>query len=128
MSQLVLIQQSIFVPFALDYGASFKKHSNELTQREVTDLLSTRQKTAAGPRARSLSKQAMEGKRPMGFILLRYHLEMSKIIIIKNAVLAVACGIWSNAGKILNEYIMLKGWWLVPDVTLGDRRNYSLNN
>lgn len=64
----------------------------------------------------------------MGFILLRYHLEMSKIIIIKNAVLAVACGIWSNAGKILNEYIMLKGWWLVPDVTLGDRRNYSLNN
>lgn len=68
MSQLVLIQQSIFFPFALDYGASFKKHSNEFTQREVIDLLSTREKTEPGLRACShRGKCANEEKKTQVF-------------------------------------------------------------
>ena len=51
MSQLVLIRQSIFFPFALDYRTSFKKHSNKFTHREVIDLLSSGEKAAPGLRA-----------------------------------------------------------------------------
>jgi hypothetical protein len=65
MPQLVLIQQSIFFPFALDYRGSFKKHSNKFTQKEVIDLLSTGEKAAAGLRACSSPGQMCKQRKKM---------------------------------------------------------------
>lgn len=46
----------------------------------------------------------------------------------KNAVIVADCCIWSNAGKVLKEQIILKVWLLVSDGALGDKRNYILND